>query len=103
MLQANNQSLGSPSNRLNITARWAAAGYAQTVPPASFGVSETFHSLISLAIFRLALSVIDLGFWFTRIQQWVYGPSWGFEDVLDKQFRDMARAELGVEIADDGE
>lgn len=103
MIQANNQSLGSPSNRLNITARWAAAGYAQTVPPVSYGVSDTFHSFISLVVFRLALSVVDLGFWLTRIRQWLYGPyaSWGFEDVLDKQFRDMARSELGVEIGDE--
>ncbi|KAH7343966.1 putative mitochondrion protein [Rhizoctonia solani] len=101
MLQANNQSLGSPSNRLNITARWAAAGYAQTLPPAADGVSDKFHAVVSLVLFRLALSLVDLGFWFTRIRQWLYGPSWGFEDVLDQQFRDMARSELGVEIGDD--
>jgi aarF domain-containing kinase len=103
MLQGNNQTLGSPSNRLNITARWAAAGYAQTVPPVSSGVSNTFHSLLSLVVFRLALSVVDLGFLATRIRQWLYGPSWGFEDVLDRQFKEMARNELGVEISDDGE
>lgn len=103
MLQANNQSLGSPSNRLNITAHWAAAGYAQIVPPVSYGVSDTFHAFISLLVFRLALSIVDLGFWFTRLRQWLYAPSWGFEDTLDKQFRDMARNELGVEIGDDGE
>ncbi|KAB5594595.1 5-methyltetrahydropteroyltriglutamate homocysteine S-methyltransferase [Ceratobasidium theobromae] len=101
MLQANNQSLGSPSNRLNITAHWAAAGYAQIVPPVSYGVSDTFHAFISLLVFRLALSIVDLGFWFTRLRQWLYAPSWGFEDTLDKQFRDMARNELGVEIGDD--
>ncbi|CAE6485343.1 unnamed protein product [Rhizoctonia solani] len=101
MLQANNQSLGSPSNRLNITARWAAVGYAQAVPPVAYGVSDTFHAVVSLVVFRLALSLVDLGFWFTRIRQWLYGPSWGFEDVLDRQFRDMARSELGVEIGDD--
>ncbi|CAE6405153.1 unnamed protein product [Rhizoctonia solani] len=101
MLQANNQSLGSPSNRLNITARWAAAGYAQAVPPVNYGMSNTFHAVVSLVVFRLALSVVDLGFWFTRVWQWLYGPAWGFEDILDKQFRDMARSELGVEIGDD--
>ncbi|CAE6453877.1 unnamed protein product [Rhizoctonia solani] len=101
MLQANNQSLGSPSNRLNITARWAAVGYAQSVPTVTYGVSDTFHAVVSLVVFRLALSIVDLGFWFTRIWKWLYGPSWGFEDVLDKQFRDMARSELGVEIGDD--
>ncbi|QRV72632.1 ABC1 family protein [Ceratobasidium sp. AG-Ba] len=101
MLQANNQSLGSPSNRLNITAKWAATGYAQTVPPMSSGLSNTFHSLLSLIVFRLALSVVDLGFLVTRVRQWLYGPSWGFEDVLDRQFKEMARSELGVEIGDD--
>ncbi|KAF8681603.1 ABC1 family [Rhizoctonia solani] len=101
MLQANNQSLGSPSNRLNITARWAAAGYAQAVPSVTYGISNTFHAVVSLVVFRIALSVVDLGFWFTRVWQWLYGPAWGFEDVLDKQFRDMARSELGVEIGDD--
>lgn len=102
MIQANNQFLGSPSNRLNITARWAAEGYAQTVPPVSSGVSNTFNTLVSLVVFRLALSIVDLGFWATRVRQWLYGPSWGFEDVLDKQFKDMARSELGVEIGDEG-
>ncbi|QRW15882.1 ABC1 family protein [Rhizoctonia solani] len=101
MLQANNQSLGSPSNRLNITARWAAVGYAQAVPSVTYGISNTFHAVVSLVVFRIALSVVDLGFWFTRVWQWLYGPAWGFEDVLDKQFRDMARSELGVEIGDD--
>ncbi|KAG8697823.1 methionine-synthesizing 5- methyltetrahydropteroyltriglutamate--homocysteine methyltransferase, partial [Ceratobasidium sp. 395] len=101
MLQANNQSLGSPSNRLNITAKWAAVGYAQTVPPVTSGFSNTFHSLLSLIVFRLALSVLDLGFLVTRVRQWLYGPSWGFEDVLDRQFKEMARNELGMEIGDD--
>ncbi|KAG9101983.1 methionine-synthesizing 5- methyltetrahydropteroyltriglutamate--homocysteine methyltransferase [Ceratobasidium sp. 370] len=68
MLQANNQSLGSPSNRLNITARWAAAGYAQAVPPVSSGLSNTFHSALSLIVFRLALSILDLGFLVARIR-----------------------------------
>ncbi|KAG9123147.1 methionine-synthesizing 5- methyltetrahydropteroyltriglutamate--homocysteine methyltransferase [Ceratobasidium sp. 392] len=82
MLQANNQSLGSPSNRLNITAKWAAIGYAQTVPPVSSGLSNTFHSLLSLIVFRLALSVLDLGFLVTRVRQW-FGEFSLYDHVLD--------------------
>ncbi|KAF8759844.1 ABC protein [Rhizoctonia solani] len=80
----------------------SAVGYAQAVPSVTYGISNTFHAVVSLVVFRIALSVVDLGFWFTRVWQWLYGPAWGFEDVLDKQFRDMARSELGVEIGDDG-
>lgn len=98
MLQAANQALGSPSNRVNITAKvslpslpsfqdivahadarprslqWAARGYALSLPTAnrsiaSIGLGQWLRDTRDVNIFRLTLAVVDIGFWTGRLSQ----------------------------------
>lgn len=74
MLQAANQSLGSPSNRVALTARSAARGFALTSPLSTLSLYEVglrrwVRGKRDLWLFGFALSVIDIGFWLSKIQQ----------------------------------
>ncbi|EJD49076.1 ABC1-domain-containing protein [Auricularia subglabra TFB-10046 SS5] len=106
MLQGNNQALGSPSNRVNLIAKWSAIGYRDVVPPVSsiftLGPRPLLRTVFELIFFRVSLSLVDIAFRLTRFWQWCRGTSRvkgrGFEDLLEKQLRDMAKSEYGVEI-----
>ncbi|KAK4049505.1 hypothetical protein OIO90_005456 [Microbotryomycetes sp. JL221] len=109
MMQANNQSLGSPSNRINANAHWAAAGLELSLPANSSTLQQVGLRRFAIekartVVFRLVLWAIDIGFAFTQFKQWLVemfgGKSEGFEDLLQRQVTEMAR-EVGVEIDDD--
>ncbi|SCV72202.1 BQ2448_4896 [Microbotryum intermedium] len=111
MMQANNQQLGSPSNRINSLAHWASAGLEytssssprsshtlQTVGLKTFAI-ETFRSLI----FRVVLLFVDVGFALTQARQWFFKvvmkkDDEGFEDLLQRQISKMAKDEFGVDL-----
>lgn len=99
MIQANNQTLGSPSNRINIMAHYASEGYAMTQLPPPSPFSFSFSSLLNRSsssttnsnqppvslqlfksyfisktqsfIFHFALFAIDVGFMLTRFRSFV--------------------------------
>ncbi|KAL7409302.1 ABC1 family-domain-containing protein [Mrakia frigida] len=108
MLQGANQSLGSPSNRVNITARWAAHGFALTSPLSTLSLFEVglrpwLRGKRDLWLFGFALSVIDVGFWISKIQQWVgYAltgkETGGVEEQLQRSFEKMAEEEFGIDL-----
>ncbi|KAH7102733.1 ABC1-domain-containing protein [Auriculariales sp. MPI-PUGE-AT-0066] len=106
MMQANNQTLGSPSNRINLTAKWSLIGLQTSLPPLSAawrgGAEPFFKQIVALVVFRVSLALIDISFRLTRLRQWWIGSlkrkGSGFEDLLDKQVRDLAKSELGVEL-----
>ncbi|GAA97842.1 uncharacterized protein L969DRAFT_52271 [Mixia osmundae IAM 14324] len=107
MCQANNQRLGSPSNRINILAHWAAVGVESTSKLShqslrEMGLRTYANEKLRLWRFRLALVVIDIGFLLTKVRQWSYGAvrgkQEGFEDLLARQVKDMAADTFGVEI-----
>ncbi|GFZ51505.1 hypothetical protein JCM24511_09272 [Saitozyma sp. JCM 24511] len=106
MMQANNQLLGSPSSRVNLTAKWAAIGYTGTLTGSRslhvVGMRTWLRDHWDAMIFRLTLAIIDLAFWATRIKQRLLPPKKGsgWEDKLQQQFEDMAREEFGIEIDD---
>ncbi|KAM0791476.1 hypothetical protein ACM66B_005929 [Microbotryomycetes sp. NB124-2] len=109
MMQANNQSLGSPSNRINANAHWAAAGLELSLPANSrtlreLGLRRFAVERARTVLFRLVLWAVDVGFAFTQFKQWIVqlfgGKSEGFEDLLQRQVTELA-AEVGVEIDDD--
>jgi len=94
MLQANNQAMGSPSNRINIHAHYAADGLAAFTPRASRSLSQIGLKTYAiekfrLVIFRVVLFAVDLGFQFTRIRSWITekmgGKGEGLEDLLQRQ------------------
>ncbi|GAA5939292.1 ABC1 kinase family protein [Sporobolomyces koalae] len=110
MLQANNQAMGSPSNRINIHAHYAADGLAAFTPADSrtlskIGLKSYAVETLRLVIFRVVLFAVDAGFQFTRLRSWFIekvlgGKGEGLEDLLQRQVTDMARNEFGVELDD---
>ncbi|GAA5874335.1 hypothetical protein JCM16303_005815 [Sporobolomyces ruberrimus] len=109
MLQANNQAMGSPSNRINIHAHYAADGLASFTPAASrtlaqIGIKTYALETFRLVIFRVVLFAVDVGFQITRLRSWftekMGGKGEGLEDLLQRQVTDMARNEFGVELDD---
>ncbi|GAA5855130.1 hypothetical protein JCM3766R1_003197, partial [Sporobolomyces carnicolor] len=94
MLQANNQAMGSPSNRINIHAHYAADGLAAFTPAASrtlaqIGLKTYALETFRLVLFRVVLFAVDLGFQFTRLRSWITekmgGKGEGLEDLLQRQ------------------
>jgi aarF domain-containing kinase len=89
------QSLGSPSNRINALAHWAASG----IELQSTFSTHTLHTLgvrsfaiekSQLLLFKVALLFIDVGFVLGRVRQWALGvmgtkKGEGFEDILQRQ------------------
>ena len=122
MVQAVNQGLGSPSNRINILAHWAAEGLRRTNPLeagngldartlATLQIDSTGHPLLTwlaetrkLWTFKIVLIFIDAGFILSKIRQvWVRlvrGKEEGFEDLLQQQVSQMAKEEFGMELDD---
>ncbi|KAF9466710.1 atypical/ABC1/ABC1-B protein kinase [Collybia nuda] len=101
MVQGNNQSLGSPVNRIKITGFWASRSLSQ-IPNISFTqrAREYWHHLI----FRGIMLSLDIAFWKSRLTQWVRGllglrPGFGFEDEMERSMRGFAKANLGVDVA----
>ncbi|EJU01669.1 ABC1-domain-containing protein [Dacryopinax primogenitus] len=117
MMQANNQALGSPSNRINILAHWAVTGLATHPPvplpqgPAAFALSHALFTpdalmrwvkrTLQVWMFGVTVFVIDLTFWVTRIRQWFSRDNDGFEELLQKQLTGMAKDDLGIDLDQD--
>lgn len=92
MMQGNNQSVGSVSNRINILAHWAAVGLAVSSPQQSFkelGLKKFATEKLRIVVFKVVLVFIDLGFMFTRIRSWwlekLGKKGAGLEDLLQQQ------------------
>ncbi|GAA5988452.1 hypothetical protein JCM11641_005348 [Rhodosporidiobolus odoratus] len=108
MMQGNNQALGSPSNRINILAHYASQGLSRSSPPArsllQIGLKPYLADKFRLAVFKVVLFAVDVGFFVTRVRAWFMerlgGRGEGLEDLLQKQVTDMARKEFGVELDD---
>ncbi|KAJ9116125.1 hypothetical protein QFC20_000802 [Naganishia adeliensis] len=109
MSQANNQTIGSLSPRINITAHWAARGYRDSVAQdrslRAEGIRGWLQDRRDNFIFGLALLALDANFWSTRFKQWWYSNKGkgetGWEDQLQAQFEKMAKDEFGIELQDD--
>ena len=102
MVQGNNQSMGSPVNRIKITGYWASRSLASdpnlTLPQR---VREYWYYLL----FRGVMLSLDVVFWTSRLKGWVRRKmglmSEGFEDELERSMRGFAKINLGVEVSPD--
>ncbi|BGP24726.1 hypothetical protein JCM10295v2_003645 [Rhodotorula toruloides] len=110
MMQGNNQAVGSVTNRLAISAHWAATGLALSRPSSAsslrtVGLRSFAVEKLRLVVFRVVLVFIDIGFLITRVRAWwmetMGKKGEGLEDLLQKQVTDMAREEFGVEIGEE--
>ena len=110
ILQANNQLLGSPVNRLNILALAASKSLLPQNPnyllgdrggkagAVQRGGRAWLKSYLHYVVFRLTLTLLDLGFWWVRLRRWVTGGPGGFEEEIEERMRRVAREEWGLEI-----
>ena len=94
IVQANNQFLGSPVNRIKITGTWASRALAEA-PDLSF--PEKMRSLGRHILFRIVLLSSDIFFYFTKVRQFLRLGG-GMEDTIESQMQAMAR-DMGVELS----
>jgi aarF domain-containing kinase len=96
IVQGNNHMLGSPVNRVKITGL-AAADAIPRSPDLGFGdrVKERFHE----GVFYTMMASIDAAFWLSHMWNWITGNSEDhFEDELDRQMREIAKTQYGIDI-----
>lgn len=93
IVQGNNMMLGSPVNRLRMVGDWAS--YSLTKMDGLRPESWVRH-----LIFRFVMLGLDVGFWISRVKQWIWGGI-GFEESLENQMKKVAKEEFGVELSGD--
>lgn len=73
MMQANNQILGSPSSRINLTAKWASIGYTRSLTNSrslhNVGLTMWLRDRWDAFVFRFTLSIVNIAFWLTTLKQ----------------------------------
>ncbi|KAG6331736.1 hypothetical protein ID866_7355 [Astraeus odoratus] len=99
IVQGNNQVLGSPVNRIKITAYWASRSLTKM---ANLTLQQRLKEYWHDTSFRLIMFSIDLAFWTSKLRQWVlawFGRSGeGFEDELERTMRSFAKSAFGVDV-----
>ena len=93
VVQANNQFLGSPVNRVKRMALWASRSLYQD---AGLSWRDRLGFAARHLVFRAVLLASDLAFLAAKVRQWL-GWGRGMDDELEIRVRDMAR-EMGVEL-----
>lgn len=100
IVQGNNQVLGSPVNRIKITAYWASRSLTTTT---NLTFSQRLREYQRDMAFRIVMFSIDLVFWASKLRQWIralFGlASEGFEDELERDMRRFAKHAFGVDVA----
>lgn len=94
IVQANNQFLGSPVNRIKITGLWASRALMESP---DLPLSEKIKNYGRHVVFRFVLLSTDIWFWVTKFKQ-MLGWSGGMEDELEAQMQHMAK-DMGVELS----
>lgn len=103
IVQSNNQNLGSPVNRISITAKWASRSLSslpnQTLP-------QRIRNSLSHIRFLFTVGLLDFGFWAFEVRRWIVSgfglrnnvSSLGFEDEIQRNLKLMAKENFGIEI-----
>lgn len=107
MVQGNNQSFGSPVNRIKITGHWASRSQMRnTKLPFIERLKEWWHHVV----FQAIMFQLDIIFWKSRFLQWFSSlrarfhlggtrkGGGGFEEELEKSMRGFAKDNLGIEV-----
>ncbi|KAK9454806.1 ABC1 family-domain-containing protein [Dipodascopsis uninucleata] len=96
IIQGCNQLMGSPVNRVKILANWASKSLA-TFP--DIGVRQRTRAWTNHLIFRLVMLMFDLGFYISKFRQFLLqNDKEGFEDILERQLRGVARNNFGLDV-----
>ena len=97
IVQATNQLLGSPVNRPALMANWASRGL--TVRE-NLTWKEKWVGMFDHFKFKFTLGIMELAFWFNRVRQVVFGSQVGWEDLVQRQLKSVAKANFGIELKD---
>jgi aarF domain-containing kinase len=100
IVQATNQLLGSPVNRPSLMAVWSSRGL-QTREGGDRGWAARVSGWIDHVKFRITLGVMAVAFWVNRVRQVVFGAGVGWEDLVQRQLKAVAKANFGIELKDD--
>ena len=98
IVQATNQLLGSPVNRPALMANWVSRGF--TVRE-NLTWKEKWAGMFDHFKFKFTLGIMELAFWFNRIRQVVFGSQVGWEDLVQRQLKSVAKANFGIDLKDD--
>ena len=98
IVQATNQLLGSPVNRPALMANWASRGL---IVKENLTWKEKWVGLLDHFKFKFTLGIMELAFWFNRVRQVVFGSQVGWEDLVQRQLKSVAKATFGIELKDD--
>ena len=98
IVQATNQLLGSPVNRPALMANWASRGL---IVKENLTWKEKIGGLIDHLKFRFTLGIMEIAFWCNRIRQVVLGSNTGWEDLVQRQLKSVAKANFGIELKDE--
>jgi len=98
IVQATNQLLGSPVNRPALIANWASRGLTTKE---NLTWKEKFTGAVDHVKFKITLGIMELAFWWTRMRQLVFGSRAGWEDLVQKQLKTVAKANFGIELKDE--
>ena len=98
IVQATNQLLGSPVNRPALMANWVSRGL---IVRENLTWKEKLVGMFDHFKFKFTLGIMELAFWFNRIRQVVFGSQIGWEDLVQRQLKSVAKANFGIELKDD--
>lgn len=93
IVQANNQFLGSPVNRVKITGTWASRALVES---RDLPFAEKMRNFGRHILFKFVLFGSDLWFYFTKVRQFLRLGG-GMEDDIEEQMQSMAK-DMGVEL-----
>lgn len=96
IVQANNQYMGSPVNRIKIMGLWASRSLFED---RGMGFAARMRNMYRHFLFRLVMTASDVAFYALKVGQWL-GLGGGMEDVMEKRMKGMA-SDFGIELQND--
>jgi len=93
IVQANNQHMGSPVNRVKRMGEWASRSL---VDDGALPWRERLRNAYRHVLFKAVLAASDVAFYLFALRQWL-GAGGGLEDALEARMRVVAR-EFGVDL-----
>lgn len=96
IVQANNQYMGSPVNRIKMMGEWASRSLFLD---AGLGWRARVRNAWRHVLFKAVMTASDVAFYVFKLRQWL-GLGGGMEDVMEQRMKDMAQ-DMGIELQND--
>ncbi|KAM3513562.1 hypothetical protein MY11210_002757 [Beauveria gryllotalpidicola] len=96
IVQANNQYMGSPVNRIKMMGEWASGSLFRDT---SLGWRARVRNAWRHVLFKAVMTASDVAFYVFKVRQWL-GLGGNMEDVMEQRMKDMAQ-DMGLELQND--